>query len=146
MQSLSLPMRNPPRSSPVREQHPPIHVLVRQVTQKRTTRLHSTAHSRGKGGWEKQKAVVLRSSVYVRSAATARSQPLDGLLSHSRNELQLSADVMYQAHQAHQNCDCLSSLPKLTKTAIACRVYHLPTKELNLARSGKSDPDGTFSM
>eukprot|EP01047_Picozoa_sp_COSAG01_P026252 COSAG01_NODE_1685_length_9495_cov_61.609728_12_plen_130_part_00 len=35
---------------------------------------------------------------------------------------------------------------KLTKTAIASRVYHLPTKELKLARSGKSDPDGTFSM
>eukprot|EP01047_Picozoa_sp_COSAG01_P031780 COSAG01_NODE_2268_length_8031_cov_70.657341_4_plen_179_part_00 len=35
---------------------------------------------------------------------------------------------------------------KELKTAIACRVYHLPTKELNLARSGKSDPDDTFSM
>jgi hypothetical protein len=44
----------------------------------------------------KRKAVVFKSSVYVRSAATTRSQPLDGLLSHSRNELQLSAEVTYQ--------------------------------------------------
>ena len=71
-------MRNPPRPSPVREQQPPIHVLVRQVTQKRTTRLHNTVHSRGKGGWEKQKTVMLRSSVCLQGAATARSQPLDG--------------------------------------------------------------------
>ena len=76
-------MRNPPRSSPVREQPPFVPVLVRQVTQKRTTRLHGTVHSRGKGGWEKNKklqtkAVMLRSSVYLQSGATARSQPLDG--------------------------------------------------------------------